>query len=53
MVGIELVLDEAVDDGALADALVADEYDFKLDGMFLMGGVAEFLLVFAGHAYKI
>jgi hypothetical protein len=53
VVGIELVFDEAVDDGALADALVSHKDDFELDGMFLMGGVAEFLLVFVGHAYKI
>jgi hypothetical protein len=42
--GVELVLDEAVDDGALAHGLVADEDDLELDGVLLVGGVADFVV---------
>jgi hypothetical protein len=45
MGGIELVLDESVDDGALADGLVSDEDYLELDGVFLVGGVADLVVV--------
>lgn len=45
MSGIELILDEPVDDGALAYGLISDEDDFELDGMFFVGGVADFVVV--------
>ena len=44
MGGVELILDEPVDDGALADSLVADEHNFEFNGVLLVSGVADFVL---------
>ena len=42
---IECVFDEAIDDGGLADVLIANEYDFGFLDVLLVGGVADFLVV--------
>lgn len=54
MSGVELILDEPIDDGALAYSLVTDEHYFKFDGVFLVGGVADFVLsLIHNPSYKI
>ena len=52
MGGVELILDESVDDGALADRLVANEDNLELDGMLLVCGVADLVFVFT-HTIKL
>jgi len=47
--GVKLILDESVDDGALADGLVANEDDLELDCVLLVGSVANLVVVFT-HA---
>ena len=49
MGGIVLIFDEAVDDGAFADCLVAYEHYFEFDGVFLMGGVRKVFLELVAH----
>jgi hypothetical protein len=36
----QLVFNEAIDDGALADTLIPNEDHLELDGMFLVRGIA-------------
>jgi len=49
MIGIKLILDETIDDGALSYTLISNKNDFKLDCMFFMSGIAKLLLIFARH----
>lgn len=52
--GVELILDEPVDDGALADCLVTDEHYFEFNGVLLVGGVADLVLTLIHNpSYKI
>lgn len=53
MSGIELILDESVDDGALPHGLISNEHDFELDGVFLISGIADLIVVFTHYSnYK-
>jgi hypothetical protein len=51
--GVKLILDESVDDGALADRLVANEDDLELDCVLLVGSVANLVVVFTHKPTQI
>lgn len=44
MGGVELILNEPIDDRALAHSLVSDEHNFEFNGVFLISCVADFVL---------
>ncbi len=45
MGGVELILDEPVDDGTLAHCLVTDEHDFEFNSVLLVSGVTNLIVV--------
>jgi hypothetical protein len=49
---VEFIFDEAIDDGALAHSLVADEDDFEFDCVFFMGRQTQLLVEFSAHPLK-